>query len=295
MATPPLAELDAFAAVARHRSFRRAATERGVTASLLSQTVRRLEERLGVRLLNRTTRSVATTAAGEDLLGRLDRAFGDISEAVERINAYRDSPSGSLRINAPRPVIEFVLAPLVPRFLRQHPGIALEIVGEEGLIDIVERGFDAGIRFQETLAQDMIAVPLNASMRMIVTGAPAYLAERGHPRTPEDLTGHTLVRHRFLSGAMMAWEFEKDGRAVSFMPAEGLTTNEPMAAVRAVVEGHGLAYTIDGYAKEELGDGRLVEVLADWCPPLAGPFLYFPSRRQLPAALRAFIDFIREV
>jgi DNA-binding transcriptional LysR family regulator len=294
MPSPPLAELEAFAAVARHRSFRKAAVERAVTASLLSQTVRRLEERLGVRLLNRTTRSVATTPAGEELLARLDQAFGEIAEAVERVNAYRDSPAGTLRINAPPAVVRFVLAPVVPRFLARHPGVALEVIGDDQLIDIVAKGFDAGVRFGETLARDMIAVPLGIDMRMMVVGAPAYFESRGRPRSPEELAGHMLIRYRFASGALMPWEFKKDGRAVTVTTTEGLTTNEHRLALRAAMDGVGLAYLIDRYAQPMLADGRLEQVLADWCPPLAGPFLYFPSRRQLPAALRAFIDFVRE-
>lgn len=293
MRSVSLSELEIFAAIARARSFRRAATERGVSASALSQALRNLEERLGVRLLNRTTRSVALTEAGEALLRRLRPALDDVGEAIAAVYAFRGTPAGTLRINAPAPAVEFILGPLIAPFLEAYPDITLEIVTDAAFIDIVESGFDAGVRFGEELARDMIAVPLGPPLDYAVLAAPAYLAKRGRPAGPDDLIGHTCIRQRFPGGSIFEWRFEKAGRAVSIHPEGRLTVSDSRQAIRAAREGVGLARTLVDYARDDLKAGRLVRVLQDWCPPLPSWFLYYPSRRQLPPAMRAFLDFIK--
>jgi len=212
METFNLADLDAFAAVARHRNFRKAAAERGVTPSALSHAMRALEERLGVRLLNRTTRSVTPTEAGEQLLGRLAPALREVVDALDDLNAFRATPQGRLRLNVPRPAARLLLAPLLARFLAAHPRIALEIVTDDGLVDIVAGGFDAGIRFGESLAPGMVAVPIGPPQRLVVVASCAYLARHGTPATPRDLHGHACIGRRFPSGALYAWEFARAGR-----------------------------------------------------------------------------------
>lgn len=293
MANVLLTDLEAFAAIARHRNFRRAAIERGVTASLLSQNLRRLEEQLGVRLLNRTTRSVAPTAAGEALLAGLAPAFAGIAEAVEQVNRFRASRSGAIRINAPKPVAQLLLAPMVADFLAMHPGITLEIAADDRFVDIVAEGFDAGIRFGESLHQDMVAVAIGPPQRMIVVASPAYLARHGQLAEPGDLIGRPLIRHRFPGGSIFPWEFERQGQAVTIVPQGSFTTDDPAIKIRAAIDGAGLAFEFEGYALPALADGRLVRVLDDWCPPIPAPHLYYSSRRHMPAALRAFIDFMR--
>ena len=288
-----IAGLDAFAAIARHRSFRRAAMERGVSASTLSQTLRTLEERLGMRLLNRTTRSVTPTEAGERLLVRLVPVLSELGEAVDAINALRDTPTGTLRLNVPFPVARLVLAPLVPEFLDLHPGLTLEIHVESALVDVVGDGFDAGARYGESLAQDMIAVPFGGEQRYGVFAAPSYIARHGLPHIPEDLLRHACIRHRFPSGAPRAWEFEKDGREMRIQPPGRLISSDPDMELRAAIDGVGCLMTFEGFARPSVEAGELVELLADWCPPFPGPYLYYPSRRLVPAPLRAFIDFIK--
>jgi len=293
MSTIDLAGLDAFAAIARHRSFRRAAMERGVSASTLSQTLRTLEERLGMRLLNRTTRSVTPTEAGERLLARLVPVLSELGEAVDAINSLRDTPTGTLRLNVPAPVARLVLAPLVAEFLRLHPGLTLEIHVETAFIDVVAAGFDAGARYGESLAQDMIAVPMGPEQRYGVFAAPSYIARHGRPETPEDLLRHACIRHRFPTGAPLPWEFEKDGRDIRIQPQGQLISSDPDIELRAAIDGAGCLMTFEGFARPAVEAGQLVELLAEWCPPFPGPYLYYPSRRLVPAPLRAFIDFIK--
>lgn len=288
-----LGDLEIFAAIARVRSFRKAAIERGVSASALSQVLRNLEERLGVRLLNRTTRSVSLTEAGEALLRRLRPALEDVEQAIEAAYAFRRTPAGTLRINAPAPAVEFILGPMIAPFLKAYPDIALEIVADAAFVDIVESGFDAGVRFGEELARDMIAVPLGPPLDYAVVAAPSYLAERGRPAEPDDLLGHNCIRHRFPGGTIFDWSFKKADREVTITPEGRLTVNDSRQAVRAAREGVGLARLPVDYALADLQAGRLVRVLQDWCPPLPSWFLYYPSRRQLPPAMRAFLDFIK--
>jgi DNA-binding transcriptional LysR family regulator len=292
MRRPNLAELEAFAAVASARSFRKAAIERGVSASALSQTIRNLEERMGVRLLNRTTRSVAPTEAGERLLERLRPALAEITEAVDMVNDFRQRPTGTVRINAPVPAIEFILAPIAKAFLETHPDVSLELISDAARVDIVDGGFDAGVRFGEDLARDMIAVPLGGPLRYLVLGTPEYLERHGRPKKPEELLRHRCIRHRFPSGSIFVWRFEKGGREVTIAPEGPLTVNDPHMGLRAGLDGIGLVRLVEDYVRPAMDDGRLVPVLEDWCPRLPSWFLYYPSRRQMPSALRAFLDFI---
>jgi DNA-binding transcriptional LysR family regulator len=288
-----LRDLDAFVAVARTRNFRRAALESRVSVSSLSQRLRELEERLGVRLMNRTTRSVALTEAGELLLARVAPAMIDVGEALDHVRGLRGVPSGRLRINAPPPAIDLVLAPMVGPFLRAYPEIDLEIVGETAFIDIVNAGYDAGVRYGEHLAQDMIAVPLGPPQRYAVVASRGYVAQHGKPKHPKDLLDHSCIRIR-LGGAMLELEFEKAGRVVRVAPPAKLVANHPGLAIRAVHDGLGFWQTFEGYVRDAVKSGALVSVLDDWCEPFPGPFLYYPSRRQPPPALAAFVAFVAE-
>ncbi|WP_333992223.1 LysR family transcriptional regulator [Burkholderia orbicola] len=292
MRRPNLAELEAFAAVAEARSFRGAAAERGVSASALSQTIRKLEERIGVRLLNRTTRSVAPTEAGEQLLRRLRMALREVAEAVDDIDDYRRKPTGTVRINAPAPAIEFVLAPLAKAFLDEYPDVSLELISDAAKIDIVDGGFDAGVRFGEELARDMIAVPLGRPLRYVVIGAPAYFEHHGIPSAPDDLLRHACIRQRFPGGTIFAWHFSRDEREVTIVPEGRLTVNDAHQVVRAVRDGTGLGWVIEDYAQPFLKSGELAQVLDDWCPRIPAWYLYYPGRRQMPSAMRAFVDFV---
>jgi DNA-binding transcriptional LysR family regulator len=289
-----LRDLDAFVAVARTRNFRRAALEQGVSVSSLSQRLRDMEERLGVRLMNRTTRSVALTEAGELLLARVGPAMSDVGDALDQVRGLRGLPSGRLRINAPPPVIDLVLAPMVAPFLKAHPQIDLEVVSDSGFVDIVATGFDAGVRYGEHLAQDMIAVSLGPPQRYAVVASPHYIAQHGRPKHPKDLLHHAAIRTRFGSGVMPDWEFEKAGRIVKVAPPGKLIATYTGLARRAALEGVGFWPTFEGYVREAVASGELVSVLEDWCAPFPGPFLYYPSRRQPPPALAAFIAFVAE-
>lgn len=288
-----LSDLDAFAAVARHRSFRGAAAERGVSASTLSQALRDLEARLGVRLLNRTTRSVGLTEAGARLLERLSPALSDIAAAVDQAAASDDSPAGTVRINAPEPAIDLVLAPIVGPFLAAYPKVRLEVIGESGFIDIVDGGFDVGVRWGESLARDMVAVPLPGRKRYAVVASPALLAQVGRPEAPRDLLTRPCLRQRFSSGKLPIWEFERSGAVVRIDP-EGPLVSTSIALQRQVaLAGGGFWSAFEDYVAADLAAGRLVEVLAEWNEPFPNPYLYYPSRRHMPAAVRAFVDFAK--
>ncbi|CAN7638652.1 LysR family transcriptional regulator [Bradyrhizobium sp. LjRoot220] len=289
-----LRDLDAFVAVARTRNFRRAAIEQRVSVSSLSQRLRDMEERLGVRLMNRTTRSVALTEAGELLLARVGPAMSDVRDGLDQVRGLRGVPSGRLRINAPPPVIDLVLAPMVAPFLKAYPQIDLEIVGDSAFVDIVAEGFDAGVRFGEHLAQDMIAVSLGPPQRYAVVASPQYVAQHGRPKHPKDLLDHASIRIRFGSGAIPEWEFEKAGRVVKVSPPGKLIATHLGLALRAALDGVGFWPTFEGYVREAVMSGELVSVLDDWCAPFPGPFLYYPSRRQPPPALGAFVSFVAE-
>ncbi|MEA2781475.1 MAG: hypothetical protein QOK29_3019 [Rhodospirillaceae bacterium] len=289
-----LTDLSSFAMIAARRSFRRAAAELGMSPSALSHAMRGLEERLGVRLLNRTTRSVAVTEAGERLLARLGPALRDIADAVEEIGALRETPSGTLRLNVPRSAAQLVLLPLVGRFLAAYPEMRLEIIAEDGLVVIVAAGFDAGVRFGESLQGDMIAAPIGPAQRFAVVCSPDYARLHGIPRTPHELHGHECIRHRFSSGAIYNWEFEGNGEAIEIVVEGRLTLNNHDLMIGAARDGLGLACVFENHVRGCLSDGSLLRVLEDWCPPFPGFFIYYPGRRQMPAGLRAFIDMARE-
>lgn len=291
--TPPLNELYAFACVARHRSFRAAAQELGVSASALSHSLRQLEARLQVRLLHRTTRSVTATEAGEALLARLGPALGQIDSALEAVNDYRAQPQGLLRLNVPRTAAYLLLMPLLPSFLQRYPGIQLDLVCDDTLVDIVSAGFDAGMRFGETLAADMVAVPVGPPMRFAVIASPGYLAQHGTPRHPAELARHAGIRHRFGNGPLYAWELAKDGEALTVLPPGQLTLGEQPLMVDAAAAGLGIALVFEGYAAAALADGRVTRILADWCPAMPGLYLYYPSGRHLPQAMRLWIDYLK--
>lgn len=294
MTMPDLADLDAFAAIARAGGFRSAAAVRGVSASSLSEAIRRLEARLGVRLINRTTRSVTLTEAGARLHQLLEPALGEVGAALDAVNSFRDSPMGTLRINVPTIVARHVLPRIVPPFLKENPGIVMEVVAEDTFVDVLAAGFDAGVRYGERLERDMIAVPVGPrQQRFVVVGAPAYFAARGRPGHPRDLLEHACIRHRFPSGVTPAWEFERDGEVIKVVPRGPLIATAGELELAAAAQGLGLVATFEEFAAADLAGGILETVLEDWSPPFPGPFLYYHSRRQMPAPLRAFVDFLR--
>jgi DNA-binding transcriptional LysR family regulator len=286
-------DLVTFLAIARHRSFRAAATELGVSASALSHALRNIEERLDLRLINRTTRSVALTEAGSRLYARISPAFRDIDDALEDLNSFRGKPAGTLRFNAARQSTQLVLLPIVTRFLQAFPDVNVEIVADEALVDMVAAGFDAGVRFGEIIAADMIAVPIGPRHRFAVVGSPGYFKKRKPPVTPHDLKEMPCIRYRFKSGALYRWEFERGGVEVAIDVGGSLTLNDQDLMLDAARDGAGLAFVFEAQAQELIAKRKLVRVLADWCPAYPGFFLYYPSRRQIPAALRAFVDFAR--
>ena len=292
-----LNDLSAFAAVLRAGGFRDGARATGASPSSLSEAVRRLEAKLGVRLVNRTTRSIAPTEAGARLLERLGPALGEIEAAVDIVNAFRDRPTGTLKINVPATVARLVLPPIVGPFLMAYPDIRLEVVVEDGFVDVLAAGCDAGIRYDERLEQDMIAVPIGPRVQRFATAAsPAYLDARGRPRHPRDLLAHACLRGRFASGASPPWEFERDGEVVRVDPAGPLIV-QPGAgmdlAISATVAGLGVIHLFEEWLRPYLDSGALEPVLTPWRQNFSGPFLYYPGRRHLPAPLRAFVDFIK--
>lgn len=289
-----LNDLAAFATVARTRHFRRAAVELGVSASGLSQRMRDLEARLGSRLLHRTTRSVSPTEAGERLLRKLAPALSELNDAVAEVRDLRDRPSGRLRINGPEPALRHALAPLVAPFLARCPEVSLEIVAESSLIDIVREGFDAGIRYEETLPRDMIAVALGPPERTLLVAAPAFLRGRAPLAHPKGLVGAPCIVTRFRSGYVLPWEFHKGRRRFRMIPAGPLTAAHVELQVTAAIGGVGYLMTFERNARAALDRGELVALLEDWCPPEPGPFLYYPGRRQPPPSLAAFVAFVRE-
>jgi DNA-binding transcriptional LysR family regulator len=292
-----LADLDAFVAVAGAKGFREAARAGGASASGLSEAVRRLEAQLGVRLLHRTTRSVRPTEAGVRLLARLGPALGEVAAALDVVNSFRDRPAGTLRLNVPVSAARLVLPAIIPDFLAAYPDIVLEVVAEDGFVDVLAAGCDAGIRYDERLEQDMIAVPIGPrSQRFATAAAPAYLARRGRPEHPRDLLRHDCLRNRFASGAMPPWEFERGGEKLQVDPAGRLVVRAGAAsdlAVEAAVAGTGIVYLFEDWLRPHLDSGALEAVLEPWWMRFSGPFLYYPGRRLLPAPLRAFVDFVQ--
>lgn len=289
-----LPDLATLAVVARHGSFARAAAELGVSRSAVSHAIRALEERLGVRLLNRTTRSVSPTAAGERLLARLAPALDDIEGAVDEANGLRERPAGRIRLNVPRLAAKLVLGPALPDFLDAHPGAVVEVAVDDATVDIVAQGYDAGMRFGERLSADMIAVPVGPPIEFAVVGSPDYFARNPPPLSPEDLRGHACIGHRMRgSGRLFDWEFERDGREVTVSVEGPLILDAPEMMLEAAVRGVGLCYTTRAEADPLIKAGQLVRVLADWCPPVARLHLYYPGRRHVPALLRALMEWLR--
>ena len=290
-----LAETNALVAVLEQKSFTKAAKLLGLSTPRVSDMVRCLEERLGVRLVERTTRSVAPTAAGERLLERLRPALDEYQAALDATNEFRSKPAGMLRLTAVPPAADLVLEEAVPRFLADYPEINVEVSIDASPIDIVAERFDAGIRTGEHLAHDMIAVRISREMHFVAVAAPAYLARRGEPKTPQDLAAHDCIRVRLPSGAFVPWRFRIKRRIVEVHAQVRLAVNNGKFAVRAAIEGVGLLQAPLDYVKADLAAGRLVTVLEDWAPPpLDGMFLYYPSRRQIRPALKALADFFRE-
>jgi DNA-binding transcriptional LysR family regulator len=289
-----LQDLNAFAAVARARGFRGAAAISGTSASALSSAVRRLEDRLGVRLLNRTTRSVAPTEAGLRLLERLTPALAEVEAALSSVEDYRDTTRGTLRLNVPNAVARLILPDLIIRFMADHPGVSVEVTADDGFVDVLAEGFDAGIRYDERLEQDMIAVPIGPRAdRYVTVAAPAYLEQHGRPQHPDELVRHHVIRHRFLHGTMLPWEFERDGRTVKVSPPARLTTNSLELQRAAVASGFGIASTFEGFYRDLIDDGSVVEILSAWSTCFSGPYLYYAGRRHTPAPLRAFVNFLK--
>ncbi|GLS46389.1 LysR family transcriptional regulator [Methylobacterium brachythecii] len=294
MPDPDLADLDAFVAVARARSFRGAARLKGMSASALSEALRRLEARLGSRLLNRTTRSVTPTEAGAQLLERIAPAIREIGSALEAVNGSPDVPAGTLRLNAPTVVARHILPSIVSRFLLAHPRISLEVENNDSFIDVLAEGFDAGIRYEESVERDMVAVPIGPRMqRYVLAASPAYLAARGVPEHPRDLLAHACIRHRFASRVTAQWEFERDGETIRIVPSGQLIATSAELEAQAAIAGLGLICTFEEYLAEGLATGALVPLLEDWLPPFSGPRLYYAQRQHMPPPLRAFIDFIK--
>ncbi|HZW13206.1 MAG TPA: LysR family transcriptional regulator [Noviherbaspirillum sp.] len=287
-------DLQAFLAVAREQSFTKAAARLGITPSALSHTIRALEKRLGVRLLARTTRNVAPTEAGDRLMRSIAPLFDQIAAEVEALGELRDKPAGTIRITCTDDTIELYLRPLLSGFLKSYPDITLELFVDYGFTNIVEERFDAGIRLGEAVSKDMIAVRISPDWRLAVVGSPAYFERCPPPRTPYELTNHACVniRHR-PSGAIYAWEFEKDGKAFTVKGEGQLVFNSIVHVLNGAVDGIGLAYVPEALAAPYVADGRLKEVLADWCPYFQGFHLYYPHRRQASPAFSAFVDAVR--
>ncbi|MGO6940731.1 LysR family transcriptional regulator [Rhizobium johnstonii] len=293
-----LGDLNAFVAVARAGGFREGARVGGSSASFLSEAVRRLEAQLGVRLLNRTTRSVVPTEAGKGLLERLGPALSEVESALDVVNGFRDRPAGALRLNVPVSAARLVLPAIVPPFLAAYPDIRLEVITDESFVDVIAAGCDAGIRYDERLEQDMIAIPIGPRVqRFAIAASPDYLDRRGRPQHPSELLGHACLLGRFSSGAMTApWEFERDGEIVRVDPTGPLIVRVGGAtdlAVDAAISGTGIVCLFEDWLRPHLDSGALEPILEPWWQRFSGPFLYYPGRRLVPAPLRAFIDFVK--
>jgi DNA-binding transcriptional LysR family regulator len=294
-AKPDLAELNAFAAIAAHRSFRKAADELALSASSLSHMMRTLEQNMGVRLLNRTTRSVAPTEAGAALLVRLGPLLRDLNLALDEVNAFRERPAGLLRINTSEPAARQLLSAVIPAFLARYPDMELDLVTEGKLVDIVAEGFDAGIRLGEAVPQDMIAVRFGGDVRFVAVASPAYLAVHPTPESPDDLSNHACIRIRMPSGKSYRWEFARHGQEIVVDTAGALTLDHLDLMAQAAVQGLGIAYMPDMVARPYLGRGELLSVLDDWCPAIPGLFLYYPGHRHVPLGLKAFVAVLEEL
>jgi DNA-binding transcriptional LysR family regulator len=290
-----LIELNAVVAVAAHRSFRRAAAELGMSPSALSHAVASLETRMGVRLFNRTTRSVAPSEAGEQFLARIQPALGQIAQAMVGVNEFRDTPRGTLRLNSSEGAARMILAPIVLAFLKRYPDMQVDLITEGRLVDIVAEGFDAGIRSAENVPLDMIAVTCSPPIRFVVVGAPSYFADRKKPRTPDDLRSHSCIRSRLPSGGLYRWEFQRGQEKIAIDPLGPLTLDNHNLMVDAALQGAGLTWTNEWSVAGHIASGNLVEVLKPWSPQTPALCLYYPSHRHVPAGMRAFLAMVREV
>ncbi|MEI5996552.1 LysR family transcriptional regulator [Paraburkholderia bengalensis] len=292
-----LNDLAAFVSVTRAGGFRDAARTSGVSASSLSIAVRRLETRLGLRLLNRTTRSVAPTEAGLRLIEKLTPLFSEMEAALDVLNVFRDKPSGTLKLNVPSSAARIVLPSVIEPFLKTYPDIRVEVVVEDGFVDVLSIGCDAGIRYDERLEQDMIAIPIGPRVQRFATAAtPAYLDARGRPEHPRELLDHACLRGQFAGGAMPTWDFERDGEVVRLDPTGPLVVRPSAAielAVSAALAGVGVIHLFEPMLQPHLDSGALEPILEPWWQRFSGPFLYYPGRRHLPAPLRAFVDFVK--
>ncbi|MGO7367499.1 LysR family transcriptional regulator [Rhizobium ruizarguesonis] len=292
---PTLADLRALSAIVTHRSFRKAADELGLSPSTLSHLMRSLEANMGVRLLNRTTRSVAATEAGERLVARLTPLFRDFDLALEEVNEFRGHPSGTLKINTSEIAARVLLDAAVPTFLIRYPDMSLDLVTDNRLVDVVADGFDAGIRLRESVPLDMIAVEFGGDTRFVAVASPAYLAAHPAPQTPDALKSHACIRFRLPSGKLFRWEFEKHGHELVVDVPGVLTLDHVELMAQAATKGLGIAYVSDRTARPFLESGALVTVLDDWCPAIPGLCLYYPGHRHVPQGLRAFITVLTEV
>jgi DNA-binding transcriptional LysR family regulator len=287
------AELAAFVAVAERGSFVRAATTLAIAPSTLSQTIRALEERLAIRLFNRTTRSVALTEAGERLLAEVRPALERLDAAVEAVGAFRDSAVGTLRLNVASLAAAMVVGPLLGPFRAAYPQIVLDVVVDDGPIDIVGGHFDAGIHSDRRIDQDMVATRISPRSRLVAAAAPDYLARHGRPQSPEALREHNCVRFRLTTGETYVWAFERAGEKVEAALNGTLVTNDPDLIIRAMLEGVGIGYVVEAFIAPFIAEGRLVPLLDDWAVPFSGYHIYYPSRRHIPGPLRAFVEFAR--
>jgi DNA-binding transcriptional LysR family regulator len=291
---PRLSDLTAFAAVAAHKSFRKAAEELRVSASTLSHSLRTLESRVGVRLLQRTTRSVAVSEAGQALLTRLQPVFRELDEALAELDDLGKGVRGTLRINANKAGARLLLARPVPAFLERYPNVEVDLVVEGRLVDIVAEGFDAGVRLRDSVPEDMVAVPFGGDSRFVTVASPRYLKEHPAPRTPRELRAHSCIRHRTQGGRVLRWEFERQGRSTTVDIRGPLTLNDDELMARGAMDGLGIAYVSERLVAKEVDAGKLSVVLGEWCPRIPGLALYYPGHRQVPPALRAFIDVLKE-
>lgn len=289
------ADLSYFLEIARRRNFRRAGLELGLSASALSHALRGLEARLGVRLFNRTSRSVTLTAAGEALRAAIQAPFSEIGQALEVVNRYRDAPMGRVRLSVPNDAADHLVAPVLPTFLERYPDVELEVSVSNRMIDVIESGYDAGIRFGGTMPEDMIAQRLSADIRWIVVASPDYLARFGEPAHPHDLLSHRCIRIRIGDDSLYRWEFERGEEQLAIAAPGGLIVDDGRLGVSAALSGAGLMYVADTMVREDLARGTLRVVLSDWAPVGGGYHIYYPSRRHVPAALRLFIDLVREL
>jgi len=294
MVRDELSVLSAFLAVAEERSFTRAAKRLGVSPSALSHAIRGLEERIGVRLLARTTRSVAPTDAGTQFIGRLGPALTDVRGALAQVAGLRDQPAGRVRLVASRLAARMVVAPKLGQFARDYPDVLVELTTtEEGRLDLVDAGFDAGIHLGEFIERDMIAVRVSKDQRAAIVGSPGYFAAHPKPKTPRDLPGHRCINFRHGSAGVYRWEFDRGKQSLDVAVNGSLTVDDVEIMIGAAIDGVGLAFALEEHVAGHLASGALLRVLEDWCPPFAGYFLYYPSRRQQPAALTALIDALR--